>query len=164
MTRRGWIAALALLFSTKSKSDDAARLTPLDESGFHQMVAWHHGKILLVDFWATWCAPCREELPKLVALHAAEKSRGFDLVTISCDEREQEEEAAKFVTAQGAPPPHYIRRAKSDDAFINAIDSTWSGAIPALFLFDRNGRPARSFIGETDIKQLGAYIDRLLIG
>ena len=164
MTRRGWIAALALLFSTKSKPEDAARLTPLDEAGFHQMVTSHRGKILLVDFWATWCAPCREELPKLVALHAAKKSKGFDLVTISCDEPEQEAEAAQFVTAQGAPPPRYIRRAKSDDAFIDAIDPTWSGALPALFLFDRNGRPARSFIGETDIKQLGAYIDRLLIG
>jgi thiol-disulfide isomerase/thioredoxin len=164
MTRRACIGVLGAVFTTKSKSESTARLIPLDEADFHQMVASHHGKILLVDFWATWCAPCREELPKLVALHAANKNKGFELVTVSCDEPEQEAAAAQFVAAQGAPPPNYIRRAQNDDAFINAIDPKWSGALPALFLFDRNGRQARSFIGETDIKQLTAYIEKLLIG
>lgn len=138
------------------------RLIPLDESGFRQMVASHRGKILLVDFWATWCAPCREELPQLSALQAAKKRQGLDLVTISCDEPEQESAAAQFVIQQRALPPYYIRRAKSDDAFINAIDPKWSGALPALFVFDRKGDQVRSFIGETDIKQLAAYVDGLL--
>jgi len=162
MNRREWIAGLAALFASKIESAPNSRLIPLDEAAFHQTVLGHQGKILLVDFWATWCAPCREELPKLVALHAAQKSRGFDLVTISCDEPEQEVEAAQFVTSQGARAPYYIRRAKNDDEFINAIDPKWSGALPALFLFDRNSRQVRSFIGETDMKQLEAYIEKLL--
>ena len=163
MTRRDTIALLGALL-TAAKSHSAVRLIPLDQSGFRQMVAAHRGKILLVDFWATWCAPCREELPKLVALHAAKESQGLDFVTISCDEPEQETAAAQFVAAQNAPAPHYIRRAASDDAFINAIDPKWSGALPALFLFDRNGRQVQSFIGETDIKQLASSIDKLLGG
>jgi thiol-disulfide isomerase/thioredoxin len=162
MTRRACIAALGAVVSVHLKAS-ASRLIPLDESAFRQMVAAHRGKILLVDFWATWCAPCREELPKLVALHAARKNKGFDFLTISCDEPEQEADAAQFVASQGAPAPFYIRRATSDDAFINAIDPKWSGALPALFVFDRTGRQVRSFIGETDLKQLAAYIDTLLI-
>lgn len=162
MTRRAWMAAYAAFFATSSHSRSATPLLPLNESGFRQMVASHRSKILLVDFWATWCAPCREELPHLIALHAAKRSKGFDFVTISCDEPEQAAAAAQWVTAQGAPPPHYIRRASNDDAFINSIDPKWSGALPALFVFDRNGRQSRSFIGETGLKQLTAYIDTLL--
>jgi thiol-disulfide isomerase/thioredoxin len=162
MTRRqACQAAIGALLCTTAKSATAGRLIPLDESAFYQMVASHHGRILVVDFWATWCAPCREELPQLAALQAARKNKGLDLVTILCDEPEQESAAAQFVAAHGAPAPHYIRRAKSDDAFINAIDPKWSGALPALFVFDRNGHQARSFIGETDIKQLAGYIDKL---
>ena len=164
MTRRACIAAFGALLAARSKANSAVRLIPLDESGFRQMVASHHGKILLVDFWATWCAPCREELPKLAAMHASKKSKGLDFVTISCDEPEQEAEAAQFLAVQAAPEPYYVRSARDDDAFINAIDPKWSGALPALFLFDRNGRQARSFIGETDLKQLAASIDNLLVG
>jgi len=159
---RGWIISLAWLFWPKPKGIAAVSLTPLDEAAFRRMVAAHRGRILLVDFWATWCAPCRAEMPQLVALWTAQKRRGLDLVTISCDEPEQEPAAAQFVDWQGAPSPHYIRHVASDDNFINSIDPKWSGALPALFLFDRNGKLTQSFIGETDPKLLETAIDRML--
>lgn len=162
MTRRAWLFGFSGFFLAGSKAFAADVLTPVDETGFRAMVSAHRGKILLVDFWATWCAPCREEFPKLVALESEYRQKGLDLVTVSCDEREQEAEAAKFTVKEGAPMPRYVRRVKDDDAFINAIDPKWSGALPALFLFDRSGRQARSFIGETDMKALEAEVQKLL--
>ncbi len=162
MNRRHWIISLAATLWLKPKSIAAGSLTPLDETAFRRMVSQHRGKILLVDFWATWCSPCRAEMPKLVALFAAQKHRGLDLVTVSCDEPEQESAAAQFVDRQGTPAPHYVRHATSDDDFINAIDPKWSGALPALFLFDRNGQQVKSFIGETDPKLLETAIDKTL--
>jgi thiol-disulfide isomerase/thioredoxin len=161
MNRRTFFSGMAALsagFLRAAPTD----LLPLDEQGFQKMVAAHHGKVLLVDFWATWCVPCREELPKLAVLHGNYKTKGLDFVTVSCDEPEQKAQAAAFVRSKGAPGPYYIREAKNDDAFINAIDTKWSGALPALFLFDRAGHQAQSFIGETSIQRVQSALQKLL--
>ena len=162
MTRRLWLAGLAASLVPRFNAAAAEALVPLDEDAFRRMVGSHKGRVLLADFWATWCAPCREELPKLMSLYSGYRQRGLDFATISCDEPEQETAAAAFIDKLAAPRPRYIKRPKDDDNFINAIDAKWSGALPALFLFDRRGRQAHSFIGETEIAQVEASIKNLL--
>jgi thiol-disulfide isomerase/thioredoxin len=161
MRRRDWLFGVAISFALKAKLAAADSLSPIDEAGFRRLVSAHRGRILLVDFWATWCAPCREEMPKLVALHSR-YAKETDFITISCDEPEAASQAASFVASKDTPMPRYIRRASDDDQFINAVDPKWSGALPALFLFDRSGRQVKSFIGETDMTQLEAALKKLL--
>ncbi len=139
-----------------------ASLTPVDEPGFQKLMAAHKGKVVLYDFWATWCEPCRAELPQLVRLQAKLKARGFELVTISADEPEQAGDAEKVLKKSGAPLPAFRKQALKDDQFINAIDPKWSGALPALFLYDRSGHKVTSFIGETDIGVIESAIQKLL--
>ena len=137
-------------------------LLPLDETAYPKLLAAHRGKILLVDFWATWCVPCRAEMPHLVKLEAQLRGKGFALLTVSADEPEREAAALKFLREAGAPAPWHIKKPKDDESFINSVDRKWSGALPALFLYDRQGRPAARFIGETEIKTIEAAIRRLL--
>jgi thiol-disulfide isomerase/thioredoxin len=161
MTRRHCLAALGALPLAALRAAPAG-LTPLNEQAFRQMVAANRGKVLLVDFWATWCAPCREEMPKLLSLRVTHAKQNFSLVTISCDEPEQERGAEAFLEKQSAPFPRYIKRAKDDDAFINSIDPKWSGALPALFLFDRSGQLAAKFIGESTTESIDAAIKKAI--
>ena len=140
----------------------AASLTPVDEGGFQKLVATHKGKVVLVDFWATWCKPCRAEMPALAKLSARLHSKGLQVITVSADEPEKESEAAAFLAQSGSHDPAYIRRANDDDKFINSVDPKWSGALPALFLYDRNGRKVQSFIGETPTRDIEAAITKLL--
>ena len=137
-------------------------LTPVDEASFQKLILANKGKVVLYDFWATWSEPCRAELPQLIGLRAKLKARGFELVTISADEPEQAADAEKLLRKSGAPLPVFRKQALNDDRFINAIDPKWSGALPALFLYDRNGRKVTSFIGETEISVIESAIQKLL--
>ena len=133
----------------------AGQLTPLDQAGFAALINSHRGKVVLVDFWATWCDPCREELPKLVALS---RKLPFELITVSADEPEQEATAAAFLDREHVPQPRYIKRSDDDQAFIDSVDKKWSGALPAVFLYNRSGARVTSFIGESDAGDIEAAI------
>lgn len=157
------VGLLALLLaSVLWAAPDGLRLQPIDESGFARLVRSGKGRVVLYTFWATWCAPCREEMPALVKLDAKLRSRGFRLVTISADEPEQESDARRFLEQNGVAPPAFIKRAKRDEDFINSIDRKWVGALPASFLYDRQGNRVRSFIGEVSLADLEAAIRKLL--
>jgi len=137
-------------------------LPTLDEGAFQKLVEAHKGKVILYDFWATYCEPCRAELPKLTRLEAKLRSQGFELITISADEPEQAAAAEKVLKQFAVRGPVYRKQAKDDDQFINSIDAKWSGALPALFLYDKAGRKVKSFIGETDMGTVEAAIRKLL--
>lgn len=154
---------LAFLFSLSLlTSAPVVPLAPVNEAGFQKLVESHKGKVVLYDFWATWCAPCREEMPQLAGLADKFRARGFEVVTISADDREHKAAAEKFIQMFRVQGPAYIKQADDDDRFMSAIDPKWSGALPALFLYDKSGHRVRSFIGETEMPVLEKAIHKLL--
>jgi thiol-disulfide isomerase/thioredoxin len=138
------------------------KLAPLDESGYRALLKSSAGNVVLVDFWATWCAPCRKEMPLLAKLDARLRAKRFKLITVSADEPEQQQAAADFLAKSSISGAAYLRRAQDDDKFISSIEPKWSGALPALFLYDRQGKLVKSFLGETEIATLEAAIQKLL--
>jgi thiol-disulfide isomerase/thioredoxin len=152
----------AVLLSATMLWPAAPSLAPMDESEFARTLKSNEGKIVLFDFWATWCDPCRAELPHLVQLQEKYRGRGFVLLTVSADEPESAAAALEFLEKTGIHPPAYIKQVKNDEDFINSIDTKWSGALPALFLYGRSGARAASFFGETDDADIEKAIDRLL--
>jgi thiol-disulfide isomerase/thioredoxin len=154
-----------LLLAGLSLIVQASVPTPLqqvDEAGFQKLIAAQKGKVILVDFWATWCRPCRAEMPELVKLESRLRAQGVKLITVSADEPEKATEALNFAAEVGVPMPAYIRHAKDDDKFINFVDPKWSGALPALILYDKQGRHVKSFVGETPMKDIEAAVTKLL--
>ncbi len=154
---------LAFLFSLPLlASAPVAPLQSINEAGFQKLVESHKGKVVLYDFWATWCAPCRAEMPQLAGLADKFRARGFEVVTISADDPEHKAAAEKFIQMFRVEGPAYQKQADDDDRFMSAIDAKWNGALPALFLYDKSGHKVRSFIGETEMPRLEAAIRRLL--
>jgi thiol-disulfide isomerase/thioredoxin len=151
------MAALALL----GVSAPLTRLVPVDEAAYPKTIAALKGKTVLVNFWATWCEPCRAEMPALAKMAAELGPKGLALVTVSADEPEDEKAAVAFLQKSGIAAPAYLKRAQNDDRFINSIEPKWSGALPALILYDKTGKKVKSWTGETDLKLVRAAVEKL---
>ncbi len=156
------LLGLLLTFYAVAPAAPAAKLIPLDETAYTKLIESNKGKVTLVSFWATWCVPCRAEVPQLVSLSKKLEPRGLKLVFISADDVDSEMDARKFLTTRNVPFPSYQKVVKNDDKFIDGLDPKWSGALPALFLYDKTGKKVKSFIGETDMATIEASIRKLL--
>jgi len=93
---------------------------------------------VLVNVWATWCVPCREEFPDLVRLQRTYRDRGLELVFVSADFDDRIAEVRRFLSRQGVGDSSYLKTG-DDMHFINALDPRWTGALPASFIFDGAG-------------------------
>jgi len=137
-------------------------IVDLDEAGWEKVRAQQHGRVLLVDFWATWCDPCREEFPNLVRLHNAYRSRGLSLVAISMDEPESVPAVQRFLQSQGADFGSYRQHFNDFEALVNSINPRWGGGIPATFLYDHEGRLVNSWEGATTYQEFENAVKPML--
>lgn len=156
---RTQLAIASLLFAGLAS---AADLQPLDEAGYQRLLASSKGKVLVVNFWATWCAPCRKEMPELVALAAKYRARGLQFVTVAIDEESDAAKAAEFVAKNRVPQPAYIKRFQNDEKFISMVDPRWSGGLPFTVVYGRDGRKVHVFPGEVNLRELEQVILKLL--
>lgn len=99
------------------------------------------GKVVLLDFWATWCAPCRKGMPELQAMHEKYAARGFTVVGISIDENGPSK-VKKFVKSKKFTYPIAMDSEKNP-----AWESFKVKAVPAAFLLDREGRIVGQWTG-----------------
>ena len=118
---------------------------------------------LLVNFWATWCEPCRTEFPDLVKIDAEFRARGLEFVLVSVDDvSEIKSGVPAFLRRMRAEMPAYLLNATDTDAAVTSVDPTWGGELPATFLFDRAGRVAFKHTGIVKPAELRAAIEKVL--
>ena len=98
-----------------------------------------NAKVVLVNLWASWCGPCREEFPDLVRLQRDYELRGLKVIFVSWDDSPQI--AAKFLAKQGVSSASFIKSDnQNDQQFLAGIEPRLSGAIPATLLYDGDGK------------------------
>jgi len=121
-----------------------------------------NGKPLLINFWATWCVPCREEFPDLVKIGADYKDK-IDLITISLDElSEINGDVPKFLAEMKAEMPSYLLKTPSEEAAIASVSKDWQGGLPFTILFNANGETIYIKQGKFDTAFLRAEIEKSL--
>jgi thiol-disulfide isomerase/thioredoxin len=118
---------------------------------------------LLVNFWATWCDPCREEFPDLVKIDKEYRPKGLDFIAISLDDlADIKSGVPKFLREMGATMPAYLLNVPDPEKAINAIDPRWSGALPATFLYDAQGQVVFKHFGRVQPEELRSAIEKLI--
>jgi thiol-disulfide isomerase/thioredoxin len=117
------------------------------------MIRGAAGRVVLVNVWATWCVPCREEFPDLLKLRRALAGRDFDLVLVSADFDAQLPQVRSFLTRQGVDFTTYLK-SESDTPFINGLDPAWSGSLPATFVYDKSGALRDFWEGRANYEKL----------
>lgn len=155
-----WMVAFVMLTGTIAAS--AQTLPAVDEAGYSKLVASHKGKVVLVEFWATWCVPCRQEMPEMVKLEQRLRPRGVDMLMISADDPAKVADAAKVLKDSGMAAPGFIRNVSDEDAFCHSLSPQWEGALPAIFIYDKSGKLVKSYIGATPAKTVEAQLNKLL--
>lgn len=134
--------------------------TPVADLVFPQLdgKSWrlsdHRGEVVLINYWASWCAPCRQETPGLIDLARDYRYKGLSIVGVSMDEGGRRA-VESFMREFHMPYPVLMPDLSSPSA--PAID-----ALPTTLLVDRNGRAAKSYIGAVRENVFRADLDRLL--
>ena len=159
------IILIASLFAVGQRTPSTGpAIKQIDVDGLKALLK-PNGKPRLINFWATWCDPCREEFPELVKTDAAYKGK-IDFLTVSLDDAEDiGTTVPKFLTQMKATMPAYLLKAADDDAAIAAIaniSDEFHGSLPFTILIKPNGELAYSRQGKIHPDELNAAITKQL--
>lgn len=128
-----------------------------DLDGRKVRVADWRGKVLVVNFWATWCAPCREEIPALVRTQTRFAARGLQVIGIALDDLER---VRPFAREMGINYPTLLTGIDGLD--LAAAAGNKVGALPYTVYIDRQGKIVRAELGGVDDQKLQAHIEPML--
>ena len=141
------IAALVFAAAASVPGPKAPMPTPAVAAGVIDEVKRPGASAVLVNVWATWCAPCREEFPDLLHVARELAPKGLRLVLVSVDFPGNEASTQSFLSSQGVDFPTFLRTGK-DETFGNELEPQWSGAIPVTLLYDASGKLVRLWEGK----------------
>jgi thiol-disulfide isomerase/thioredoxin len=116
------------------------------------------GKLLLVDFWATWCGPCRAELPQFETMYRMYGHRAFELVTVSINYPDEQAGVLKVLTNEHATSTNRILSSTDIYPQLAAFDPNWSAAVPYTLLIRPDGEVVYKRQGTVDPLQLKRLI------
>jgi len=121
---------------------DAATLAALRKNG--------SGRFRLVNFWATWCAPCVAEFGEFVTIHRMYRHRDFEFVSVAINRPDEEAQVLAFLKKQQASNRNFLFASTDREALMNAFDPEWPGAVPFTVLLSPEGRVVYRQLGGID--------------
>jgi peroxiredoxin len=161
MKRRTFIAGAAVLGAGAAtafyfrEAPAAPEVTFTTFSGESVTLSSLRGQVVLVNFWASYCGPCRKDMPNVVALHQHFASRGLRTVAVAVS-KDDRARAEAYVREQALP----FTVAFDDGSAALAFGKVH--ITPSLFLIDRQGRLVKKYIGEARWPELNGLVEKAL--
>jgi thiol-disulfide isomerase/thioredoxin len=145
-----------------SQSRGATVVREIDLEGLKRLLQrdGQKGRPLLVNFWATWCDPCREEFPDLVQIDRDYKARGLEFVTVSLDDpADIKTSVPQFLRQMRSTMPAYLLNVPDPEPAIKWVDEAWGGGLPATYLYDAQGQVVFKHMGRIKPAELRSAIN-----
>ena len=127
------------------------------ESGEVRTVKQYEGKIVVLNFWATWCKPCLEEMPLLDSIQKLYGEKGVQVIAVSADQKETQSNIKPFLQKFGIDLPVWLGGTTE-----KMVELGLGHALPATAIMDRTGNVVGRIIGKATETDLNNYIDWLL--
>jgi thiol-disulfide isomerase/thioredoxin len=150
-------AAPDTVWVPKEQRTMAPKLVFSDLPGARRQFSQLKGKVIVVNFWATWCAPCKGEMPEFVHAYAAYRDRGVEFVGAANEPRSEKAKVRTFVKELQIQFPIWLEASEDQMQELGV-----GPGLPATVIIDREGRVAARIGGVTDGKQLRELLDRVL--
>jgi thiol-disulfide isomerase/thioredoxin len=157
-------AALAQKYKGRSATPKKQTVVSvIDMDAFKGLLTQQREGPLLVNFWATFCDPCRDEFPDLVKIDQEYRPRSLQFITVSLDDMSEIKSGVpKFLDLMKATMPAYLLNVSDPEPAINFVDRKWQGDLPATFLYNEKGEVVYKHIGRVNITELRQAIDKVV--
>lgn len=155
-----WVAAAAIGWSAPAWADDRAQdFTLRDVNGAEVALSAYQGKVVVMSFWATWCGPCKEEMPHLLKMHQELADKGLVVLSISTDDARSVSKVKPFIQKMGYTFPVLLDK---ESTVISSY--TPSKTLPYTAVVARDGTIARRTSGYTpgDEAELRTFLEAQL--
>ena len=139
------------------------KVAPVNLEALKGLITKQREHPLLVNFWATYCDPCREEFPDLVKIDQDYRPLALEFITISLDDvTDIKTSVPKFLGSMKATMPAYLLDVPDPEPAIDLVDPRWQGSLPATFLYNDKGEMVYRHIGRVKPEELRAEIDKVI--
>lgn len=140
----------------RSSGGTYSGITVLDLAGNkHEMSEWVGKKPVVINFWGTWCPPCRREIPGLVKLYGEYKRRGVEIVSLAMERSAGPDQVRAFTQQAGMQWVQLIANQDITSAF------GFSGSVPTTIFFDASGREVARHVGARNYDIFKADFDKI---
>jgi len=144
-----------------AQASGAPDLKTVEPKDIKALIAKNKGKVVLLNFFATWCVPCHTEFPEIVKLQNKYKSQGLQVIEVSMNDVSEKEDMQKFLNEQKPPFAVYLA-SSTDDDFYKAVDSRWDTALPMTLIYDRDGNSRYYYAEARNLEQFEKDVTPLL--
>lgn len=138
-------------------------VAPIDTEALKTLLTQPRQRPLLVNFWATFCDPCRDEFPDLVKIDKDFRPQSLEFVTVSLDDMSDiNTTVPQFLGSMKATMPAYLLNVSDPEPAINLVDTSWRGDLPATYLYNEKGEIVFKHIGRVNAEELRSAIEKLV--
>ncbi len=141
---------------------EAVTIETVDAAGLRALRKNPTGKLLLINFWATWCGPCVTEFPELITMNRMYRQRAFEMVTVAAHTPDEKAEALAFLKKQQSSGRNLMFGGTDKYELMDAFDTDWTGALPYTMLLNADGQVIYKEQGTIDVLELKRAIVKSL--